>query len=142
MTNSRTGKVERVFVDLQAVYPNANDSNEEMSFEELRAQSRGWLSVDWAAENKRVAARDSMITEDLQQKSLSPVPVSVLEDVMNQPMQHSDFESQRTGSQDYVIEEARAQETKIGRPKKIKIMEVKAETQTSMTSELNISVYR
>lgn len=134
--------MERVFVDLQAVYPNANDSNEEMSFEELRAQSRGWLSVDWTAESKKATAHDSRINEDSQQKSLSPVPVSILEDVLDQPMQHSESEPQRTETRDDGIKEVRAQETKCGRPKKTKIMEVKAETQTSMTSKLDISVDR
>ena len=132
--------MERVFVDLQAVYPNVNDSNEEMSFEELRAQSRGWLSVDWTAESKNATVHGPRINEDSQQNSLSQVPVKILEDVLDQPMQHSQSESQRTETQDEGIKEVQAQETKCGRPKKMKIMEVKAETQTSMTSKLDISV--
>ncbi|KAL8740060.1 MAG: hypothetical protein Q9184_008535, partial [Pyrenodesmia sp. 2 TL-2023] len=34
-TNPKTGKVERVFVNLEAVYPNPENPAEEYSFEEL-----------------------------------------------------------------------------------------------------------
>ncbi|KAI9868646.1 MAG: hypothetical protein M1813_004496 [Trichoglossum hirsutum] len=42
--NPRTGKAERVFVNLEACYPNPEDPNTELSFEELRAIRRGWIS--------------------------------------------------------------------------------------------------
>ena len=96
--------------------------------------------MDWTAESKKATAHDSRINEDSQQKSVSPVPVSTLEDVLDQPMQHSESEPQRTETRDDGITEVRAQETKCGRPKKMKIMEVKAETQTSMTSKVDFSV--
>lgn len=47
--NARTGKLERVFVNLEAIYPNCSDPLEEYCFEELRAAKRGWLSIDWSA---------------------------------------------------------------------------------------------
>lgn len=50
--NPRTGKLECVFVNLEAVYPNPHDPSEEYCFEELRAASRGWLDRDWAAERR------------------------------------------------------------------------------------------
>lgn len=50
--NPRTGKLECVFVNLEAVYPNPHDPSEEYCFEELRAASRGWLDRNWAAEKK------------------------------------------------------------------------------------------
>jgi checkpoint serine/threonine-protein kinase len=51
--NQRDGKLECVFVNLEAVYPNENDQTEEYCFEELRAANRGWLDRDWAAERAR-----------------------------------------------------------------------------------------
>ena len=56
MTNPRTGKVERVFVNLEAVYPNDHD---EMSFDELRAKARGWFDRDWAAESRQQKAEQA-----------------------------------------------------------------------------------
>jgi len=69
VTNVKTGKVERVFVNLEAVYPSENDPYDEMSFEELRANSRGWLSRDWAAESRQrmastVNIRDGRVPSD------------------------------------------------------------------------------
>lgn len=45
--NPRTGRRERVFVDLEAVYPDYRNPANEMSFEELRAIQRGWMGKDW-----------------------------------------------------------------------------------------------
>ena len=50
--NPRTGKTERVFVNLEAVYPNPEDHDEEYSFEELRAKHRGWLHKSWIEEKR------------------------------------------------------------------------------------------
>lgn len=47
--NPRTGRRERVFVDLAAVYPDYKNPNIEVSFEELRALKRGWMDKDWRA---------------------------------------------------------------------------------------------
>ncbi|KAJ5908865.1 hypothetical protein N7495_001547 [Penicillium taxi] len=45
--NPRTGRRERVFVDLESVYPDHNDPTHEVSFEELRAMKRGWMGKSW-----------------------------------------------------------------------------------------------
>lgn len=45
--NPRTGRRERVFVNLEAVYPDYKDPTKEVSFEELRAMHRGWMDKDW-----------------------------------------------------------------------------------------------
>lgn len=48
--NPKTGRLEVVFVDLQKVYPNRDDPMSlEFSFEELRAEHRGWMKMNWAA---------------------------------------------------------------------------------------------
>lgn len=45
--NPTNGKKERVFVDLQAVYPSPEEPSTELSFEEVWAANRGWLSRTW-----------------------------------------------------------------------------------------------
>ncbi|KAE8150963.1 checkpoint protein kinase [Aspergillus avenaceus] len=45
--NPRTGRRERVFVNLDAVYPDYKNPSVEVSFEELRALSRGWMDKKW-----------------------------------------------------------------------------------------------
>ncbi|EXJ85490.1 BUB protein kinase [Capronia coronata CBS 617.96] len=46
--NPRTGRAERVYVNIEAIYPPHSD--EEFSFEELRAMSRGWAQKSWRAD--------------------------------------------------------------------------------------------
>ena len=51
--NPRTGRAERVFVNLELVYPNPDDPvAEEYCFEELRARHRGWMDRDWKGERE------------------------------------------------------------------------------------------
>ncbi|KAK4613491.1 Checkpoint serine/threonine-protein kinase bub1 [Fulvia fulva] len=45
--NEKTGRLECVFVNLEAVYPVAGNLAVEYCFEELRAKHRGWLSKNW-----------------------------------------------------------------------------------------------
>jgi hypothetical protein len=47
--NPKTGNKEVPFANLQLIYPKVDA---EFSFEELRAQHRGWLNVDWKATRK------------------------------------------------------------------------------------------
>jgi checkpoint serine/threonine-protein kinase len=47
VTVNQKGRTERVFVNLEAVYPNSSDV---ASIEELRAAYRGWLSKVWEPE--------------------------------------------------------------------------------------------
>lgn len=128
ITNPRTGKVERVFVNLEAIYPNRNDPSEEMSFEELRARARGWTNRDWAAENVQMA------------HNASGPPATSQE---NEPRQPIECISIQDGEQNthYIEVSDRCTEIvadegdralKQERPKKMKIREIKAETQTSM----------
>ncbi|KAH7136617.1 Mad3/BUB1 homology region 1-domain-containing protein [Dactylonectria macrodidyma] len=58
----QTGKKERVFVDLAAIYPTPEEQGTELSFEEIMAGNRGWLDCSW---------EDELIDENL-------VPESVL----------------------------------------------------------------
>lgn len=49
--NPANGKKERVFVDLQAVYPSPEEPGTELSFEEVWAANRGWLDQTWGDES-------------------------------------------------------------------------------------------
>jgi len=48
--NPKNGRLECVFVNLEAVYPQASGSESEYSFEELRARHRGWTGQQWSRE--------------------------------------------------------------------------------------------
>ncbi|KAK9420997.1 putative Mad3/BUB1-like protein [Seiridium unicorne] len=45
--NPANGRRERVFVNLEAIYPTPEEPGTELSFEELWAASRGWLDCSW-----------------------------------------------------------------------------------------------
>lgn len=45
--NPASGKKERVFVDLRAIYPCPEEPGTELSFEEIWAANRGWLGQTW-----------------------------------------------------------------------------------------------
>lgn len=132
VTVPQTGKVERRFVDLAAVYPNDDDSVE-MSFEELRAKSRGWLDRDWDAESRPSRALEAVFA-----------PEAPLIDFDEQSMSESAREScgqaeaqsfSRPQLENTVVLDVEP-EGKLDRPKKMKVREVKGETQTSMTLPL------
>src|SRR5436190_9196294 len=57
--NPRSGKVERVFVNLEAIYPDRENAAHEISLEELRAVSRGWMDKDWSRQRKKVLKETS-----------------------------------------------------------------------------------
>jgi checkpoint serine/threonine-protein kinase len=61
--NPKTGRLECVFVNLEAVYPRSGGSSE-YSFEELRARHRGWMDKEWPRES-RGTTRDLQATESL-----------------------------------------------------------------------------
>jgi checkpoint serine/threonine-protein kinase len=47
IVNPQNGKRERIYVNLEAVYPSPEEPGTELSFEELWAASRGWLDACW-----------------------------------------------------------------------------------------------
>jgi checkpoint serine/threonine-protein kinase len=52
VNNPKTGRLECVFVNLEAVYSQAGGSKSEYSFEELRARHRGWTDRQWSREDR------------------------------------------------------------------------------------------
>ncbi|KAI0400523.1 Mad3/BUB1 homology region 1-domain-containing protein [Xylaria palmicola] len=51
IVNPQNGKRERIYVNLEAVYPYPEEPGTELSFEELWAASRGWLDACWDSES-------------------------------------------------------------------------------------------
>ncbi len=122
---------------LEAVYPNDNDHNEEMSFEELRAKSRGWLNRDWAAESKQGLAEASQIRE-AEEKISTAVSAEEEAEVLQPIRPKLENQSGSKSQLETTIAVDIGREGRTGRPKKMKIREVKGETQTSTNDDLHI----
>jgi checkpoint serine/threonine-protein kinase len=125
--NQRSGRQEKIFVNLEAVYPTPEISGSEMSFEELRASSRGWLHKQWKPE--RV---DTFVLEDAKSSDTNPQPSSFEEGedvVLNQA-----FAEKLVIPRDPLILDengAVSEAIREGRSRKLKTVEVN-ETQISM----------
>jgi checkpoint serine/threonine-protein kinase len=50
VTVNQKGRTERIYVNLEAIYPTPDVVGTELSVEELRANHRGWLSKVWKPE--------------------------------------------------------------------------------------------
>lgn len=66
--NPRNGRSERIFVNLEAIYPTPDAIGSELSFEELRASHRGLLSKVWKPEPKSKVV-DENSTSELQDRT-------------------------------------------------------------------------
>ena len=133
-------------MSLEAVYPEEENMDEEMSFEELRAKSRGWLRRDWAAEN---SLRSVQEIRNLAGHERTPNVTSKIEEAPQALRESPLTENAGSGpemhdSSNEVLENTvaieAARESKSGRTRKIKIREVKGETQTSMFSLHDVSI--
>lgn len=127
--NPRTGKVERVFVNLEAIYPDPENPHVEMSLEELRAFSRGWMDRDWSRQEKEplkeisanVPYRDPpthRYGEDGVDKSIS-TPLKEKLVIHNQSPQLEDPHGAEVN-----------RDCKGSKSRRLKVREVKGETQT------------
>ena len=118
-------------MNLEAVYPNKNDS-EEISIEELRAKSRGWLDMDWATESKQRTIEKSLETighePNFELLTETRVDAELVQDVPSQP----GTQDSTTILLDTTIAVDIGRGGKGARPKKMKMKEVRSETQTSM----------
>jgi checkpoint serine/threonine-protein kinase len=113
------------------VYPDINNPSLEMSFEELRAARRGWLDKDWSEQRKDVLEE---VAVNIQSRELT-------EGTKSQDTTDADLSSQMQES--LVLEDSSQQEMdtcqlkdggrreKPGRTKRIRVREIKQETQTS-----------
>lgn len=132
--NPKTGKAESVLANMEAIYPDWPQMDKEMSFEELRAANRGWLSKDWSAEKKEVLLEQDLgafETIDMDYvEPPDPVEESLAIAVEERLIVGEEYElhlEERVGKEG-------VRESRNGRPKKMKVMEVRGEPQTSMSS--------
>ncbi|PLB55421.1 putative checkpoint protein kinase [Aspergillus steynii IBT 23096] len=111
--NPRTGRRERVFVNLDAVYPDYSNASVEVSFEELRAMKRGWLDKDWRSHKeplKQISGNENMIDQERE-----------LPEEFNRKLTVKDPESSQPQAAD---------DGKSSKSRKLKLREVRGETQT------------
>lgn len=130
--NPKTGKPESVLANMEAIYPDWPQMNTEMSFEELRAAHRGWLSRDWAAETREMLlAQETVAYETVEDNFVEQqdlVEESLAIELEERLVVEEEYELQFEGR----IEKEGSTERRSGRPKKMKVMEVRGEPQTSM----------
>ena len=135
IVNPRTSKIERVFVNLAAVYPSHGERYGEMSFEELRATARGWLNRDWAAESKQRSSSADQLTVAQRPDGLIALEQEYgINDTSEMPNQQDVYSSPSSQLETTIAVDIN-KEGKVGRPKKMRIKEIKGETQTSRTSK-------
>ena len=116
--NPRTGRRERVFVNLEAVYPDIRNPSHEVSFEELRAIKRGYMGKNWHSQKeplKQISGNASTEPPLMDKGSENDLP-----DQLNQKLALNDADQHD------------ASESKSGKSRKSKVREVKGETQTGM----------
>ncbi|MCJ1393976.1 hypothetical protein MMC18_006853 [Xylographa bjoerkii] len=139
VVNPRTGKVERVFVNLEAVYPNPNDPNEEYSFEELRAKQRGWLDKSWL--RKTVQSGPEELDKQYEE-GLDNVPLvegveseedAILALNVREQLNITE-EGTDQGQSELAAGEDGGRDDRSTRPRKKRILEVRAEAQTVKTN--------
>ncbi|KAG2417401.1 hypothetical protein HFD88_008620 [Aspergillus terreus] len=118
--NPRTGRRERVFVNLDAVYPEYSNPAHEVSFEELRAISRGWMQKNWRQAKeplKQISGNENAVEHVLAEKLPKEFKQKLTVKDADGP------ESHQSTSSDGL-------EGKSGKVKKLKLREVRGETQT------------
>lgn len=122
--NPRTGRRERVFVDLESVYPDYRDPAHEVSFEELRAIKRGWMGKNWRSQKEPLQQISGNASghEVQSEKSKASSPDEDLPAQLHQKVS-SDEPHAQSHDQDGV------HEGKAGKARRLKV-KVKGETQT------------
>jgi checkpoint serine/threonine-protein kinase len=116
-------------VNLEAVYPNAANPSEEMSFDELRAIHRGWAERDWRKESLRTLQAISGNA----QRSPPSLSDAVIDKLSKDLETKASLDENDTSLQSTPTTESRSQsqEVKAVKQKRMKIREIKQETQTS-----------
>ncbi|TEA16561.1 Checkpoint serine/threonine-protein kinase bub1 [Colletotrichum sidae] len=121
VVNPVSGKKERIFVRLEAVYPTPEEPGSELAFEEIWAKNRGWLGRDWDEElPKENAVPDVMDAEPLMDDE--PVMDAEPSDVDN--LGHMVQEKLVVHTETVMMDENGAMIKKEGKSKKKKVMEV------------------
>ncbi|KAI9789030.1 MAG: hypothetical protein M1816_006385 [Peltula sp. TS41687] len=126
-TNSKTGKVEQVSVNLEAVYPASGDAEQEMSFEELRAMHRGWMGRTWSRETNHRSSTTILLdaNHSLAQGSVDDIR---LPDRLKLGENHESHGDEQIPEEIVTRDSSRGKRS--GRSRILQIMEVRSETQT------------
>ena len=132
--NPKTGKAESVLANMEAVYPDWPNMNTEMSFEELRAAHRGWMSKDWSADNREVLLGQEHTAQEIVEANYVEPPDLVEESHAIAVEEHLIVEEEYEVHLEGRAEKEGSRESRNGRQKKMKVMEVRGEPQTSMDS--------
>jgi checkpoint serine/threonine-protein kinase len=128
---TQNAKAERVFVNLEAVYPKGVDQCQEYCFEELRAMSRGWTTRDWRMKPPTALRTIAINLQESPSKETSPRLGRVtptVEHVREDSDEVNDENAARPRSSSH--QQAFQQEQKPVKPKRIRVKEIKQETQT------------
>jgi checkpoint serine/threonine-protein kinase len=138
------GRMERVFVDLESVYPTGDDqSGVEFCFEELRARHRGWLDKDWKSHRKtNIAGRNTESNETSEGTAAVLGKLQIhcdAQDSENAPPKTIPLNDSQEAGEAKATAAAKAakkarKEERANRTRKIQVMEVRAETQTGISS--------
>jgi checkpoint serine/threonine-protein kinase len=123
--NPRTGRRERVFVDLDAVYPDYKNPNIEVSFEELRAIKRGWMDKNWGTQKEplKPVSGNAIPGEPNALKSSEHGVDKALQKLTLKDIDDHDLQQ--------LVDPEKSHDGKAAKARKLKLREVKAETQTS-----------
>ena len=121
--NPVSGKKERVFVDLRAIYPTPDEPGTELSFEEIWAANRGWLDCEWEPETPKMRRRHRVSQQQHDENALPDVDL-LADNVSKKLLVHHDvLRLDENGAPIYPHKETT-------KPKKKKVAEVN-ETQIS-----------
>lgn len=121
-----------MFVNLEAVYPNQSDPSLEMSFEELRAARRGWSSKSWRRNTPPKALRESAGNKQQQhQQPENTIHIGKLSrvDELAQDLKNKASLSDNATETLSSFDEGKPEKQQ--KSKKMKVREIKQETQTS-----------
>jgi checkpoint serine/threonine-protein kinase len=127
--NPRSGRRERIFINLEAVYPHPEQPGTELSFEELRASSRGWLQKQWKSEKLEI-----LHDFTLEAPKVAEVFHSLPSEVTNDAVLSQEYVERLVIPRDPVMLDENGvvkEAVREGRTKKLKTVEVN-ETQISM----------
>lgn len=132
--NPRTGKIERVFVNLEAIYPDCDNPGYELSLEELRAQSRGWAHKDWSKQRtaplKEVTGNSHRKEQPSGPRGTENPDKSLSSKLREKLVIHRDSENAPEELQE-AVEQREGKNTK---SRKTKVREIRGETQMSRFS--------
>jgi checkpoint serine/threonine-protein kinase len=135
---------ERVFVNLEAVYPNAPAGDDEFCFEELRARRRGWLDRNWREQTRSVENKDEQVDPIPVVRPSTPQrpekldnTIALIAQDLQQNLELNDENRENIppsndSPRKLQIVKRYQKEERANRTRKIRVMEVRGSTQTSI----------